>query len=148
MQIKHETLIMVADGRKMQLYRNDGNVKNVLLTTIAHEEGGNEPTRALGTDTPGRTQANEGTRRSEYAETDWHDQSEEGFARRAADTLEQAVQGHAKSEIAVIAAPKTLGTMRKYYGPTTKQRLTIEIPKDLASHIADDVIKVVAAYSP
>jgi protein required for attachment to host cells len=148
MKIKNGTVIMVADGAKLLLFRNDGDTKYPVLSTLSHEEPANPPTREHGTDTPGRTQTSLGDRRSSYGETDWHTQSEEHFARHAAEVLEQAAAAQPEAAVVVIAAPRTLGELRKHYGRETSQRLLAEIGKDLASHMTDDIVQVIAAHNP
>lgn len=146
MKIAHDTLIMVADGSKMLLLRNRGDQKYSVLQTLSHEEDDNPPSRKHGTDTPGRTHSSTGERRSGYDETDWHTQAEEAFARSAAEQLEQAAQEDSEAPIIVIAAPSTLGVMRKHYGRTTKERLAAEIDKDLTGHSTEDIEASIAAY--
>lgn len=44
----------------------------------------------------------------------------------------------------VIAAPRTLGELRKHYHKTLSAILLVEIAKDLTGHPADDVEKIIA----
>lgn len=147
MKIRNGTLVMVADGAKLLLFRNDGDEKYPVLSTLSHVEADNSPSRDLGTDRPGRTQSRMGDRRSSYGETDWHEQSEADFARHAAGVLEQAAAAEAEADVVVVAAPRTLGELRKHYGHATNGRLIAEIAKDLASHMTDDVVAAIAAHS-
>jgi len=147
MNIDNGTVVMVVDGAKLLLFRNDGDAKYPVLTTLTHEEIANPPSSGLGTDTPGRTQGSMGDgRSSSYGETDWHQQSEDRFARHAADVLEQAASAQREAGIVVIAAPRTLGELRKHYGRETGQRMLAEISKDLAGHMTDDIVDVIAAH--
>jgi protein required for attachment to host cells len=146
MKIKHGTLVMVADGAKLLLFRNEGDEKYAILETLSHEEETTRPSREHGTDTPGRTQSSATERRSSYGETDWHQQSEEEFARHAAGVLEQTAEAHPETDIVIIAAPRTLGELRKHYGRKTGQRLLAEITKDLARHMTDDVVEVIESH--
>lgn len=146
MQIDNGTLVMVADGAKMLLLKNDGDAKHPVLTTLAHEEIENPPTRNLGSDAPGRSFSSAGGRRSSYSETDWHRQAQERFAGLAEEELERAASNE-ESGIVVIAPPRTLGELRKHYGKRVKQRLLAEIPKDLVGHVSDDIVDVIRAYT-
>lgn len=146
MKVDHGTLVMVADGAKLLLLRNEGDEKYAVLETIAHEQQANPATHEQGTDTPGRSFASTGDARSSYGETDWHQQSEDAFAHHAADVLEQAAGQHPDAGIIVVAAPRTLGQLRKAYGRATSGRLLAEIDKDLAGHTTDHVIAVLAAH--
>jgi protein required for attachment to host cells len=147
MKIEHGTLVMVADGAEMLVFRNQGDEKYAVLETLSHTQQENPATREPGSDAPGRTQSRMGERRSSYGDTDWHQQAEDRFARTAAGTLEQAAADHADAPIVVIAAPKTLGVLRQHYGRATAARLLAEIDKDLVGHTADDIIAVIGAHN-
>ncbi|QKG70397.1 baeRF12 domain-containing protein [Erythrobacter mangrovi] len=146
MQVEHGTIVLVADGAKLLLFRNEGDRKYAVLETLSHDAIEDAPTREHGTDTPGRTQSSIGDRRSSYGEPDWHSRSEDDFARHAAALCEQTAAAHPEAGIVVIATPRTLGELRKYYGRETARRLLAEIDKDLASHTTDDVIATLAAH--
>jgi protein required for attachment to host cells len=149
MKIDNGTLVVALDSTKLLLFRNDGDEKYPVLTTLCHEEADNPPSREHGTDTPGRTHARMGDgRRSSYRETDWHEQSKQQFVRHAADVLEKAATGQPDAGIVVIAPPAALGEIRKHYGRATKDRLLSEIVKDLASHMTDDIIDAISAHNP
>lgn len=147
MQITNGTLVMVVDGAKMLLFKNDGDTKYPLLKTLAHKEINNPPSSSQGTDTPGRTFSSMGDRRSSYAETDWHRQTQERFAAEAEAALER-VATQKDCGIIVIAAPRTLGELRKHYGAKVKKQLLAEIPKDLTGHVTDDIVEAITAYTP
>ena len=146
MKVEHGTLVMVADGAKWLLLRNEGDATYPVLETLRTERQDNPAARAQGEDAPGRSFASTGTRRSSYDETDRHQQAEDSFAKHAAEVLEQAAAGHPEAGIIVIAAPRSLGVMRKAYGRATTARLVAEIDKDLADHTTDDVIAALAAH--
>jgi protein required for attachment to host cells len=137
---------MVADGAQALVFRNRGDAKYPVLETLSHERHDNPASREQGSDAPGRTHSSTGERRSAYGETDWHQQAEDDFARHAADVLEQAASAHPQQGIVVVAAPRTLGTLRKHYGRATQKQLVAEIDKDLVGHTSDDVIAVLMAH--
>jgi len=146
MKIGNGTLVIVVDGAKMLLFKNDGDAKYPVLTTLAHEDIQNPPSKGQGSDTPGRTFSSSDGRRSSYSETDWHRQAQEKFAAHAEAELERAASGD-EAGIVVIAPPRMLGELRKHYGKRVKQRLLAEIPKDLAGHMTDDIIEVIGNYT-
>jgi protein required for attachment to host cells len=145
MLIKSGTLVIVADGSKMMLFKNDGNSKNPVLATLAHAEIENPAASSQGTDTPGRSFSSLGRRRSSYSETDWHRQAQESFAALAEAELEKAAALE-QGGIVVIAPPRTLGELRMHYGKRVKQQLLAEIPKDLAGHVTDDIVEAIGNY--
>jgi len=142
MHIPTGTLVMVADGTKMLLLRNDGDVPCPVLNTLAHEEIVNLPTHSQGTDAPGRSQSSMGDRSSALDNVDWHRQTEEHFAAHVAAALDRAATP-GDSAIVVIAPPRMLGELRKHYGAGVKHRLQAEITKDLAGHTTDHIIEVI-----
>ncbi len=148
MIIKSGTLVLVTDGRKMMLLRNDGSASAPTLAMLTEEEADNPSTHEQGADRPGRTFSSMGSRRSSYADTDWQQQGEELFARHVADILESAATGESTGEIVVIAAPQTLGELRGQYGRQTRAQLKCEIAKDLANHSSAAIIAAINAFEP
>ena len=148
------TWVLVAAGSKFLLFRNQGDAAVLDLVTVAHEEVSNPPTSEQGSDSPGRTFSSIGAgqaggggqRRSSYADTDWHRQTEERFAAHVADILNRTTE-HETGAIVVIAPAKTLGDLRKHYAAGVAQRLQAEIAKDLAGHTTHDVIDVILAHT-
>ena len=54
MRIRNGTWVVVADGEKFLLLRNDGNAERIDLRVIRHREVESPPTREQGSDKPGR----------------------------------------------------------------------------------------------
>lgn len=148
MKIENGALVMVLDGAKLLLFRNDGDRKYPVLTTLAHEEVPDPPSRELGSDAPGHVHSSAGVTSSSYSETDWHTQLEDQFVRHGAGVLEKAASAQPDAGIVVIAPPRALGQLRKHYGRTTSRQLIGEIDKDLAGHMTDDIVEAIAAHSP
>ncbi|WP_324073691.1 MAG: host attachment family protein [Erythrobacter sp.] len=146
MKVEHGTLVMVADGAKLLLFRNEGDATYPVLETLLSERQDNPPAHEQGTDAPGRSFASTGAARSSYEETDRHRLAEDAFAHHAAAVLEDAAVARPDAGIVVVAAPHTLGEMRKAYGRAVRARLVAEIDKDLADHPTDDVIAALAAH--
>lgn len=147
MKIENGTLVMALDGAKLLLLRNGGDAKYPVLSTLAHEEAADPPSRELGSDAPGRTQHSTGDgRASSYGDTDWHEQAEQRFVVHAAEVLEKAAGEKPEAPIVVIAPARALGEMRKHYGRLTESRLLAEIGKDLAGHTTDDIVEAISAH--
>ncbi|HZF46060.1 MAG TPA: host attachment family protein [Sphingomonadaceae bacterium] len=145
MKIVHGTLVMAADGRKMLLFRNDGDEKYAILDTLDHEEEQAPPTHLLGSDAPGRTQSSLGNRRSAYGDTDWHEQAEERFAIESARRLEEAALREG-GPIVVLAPPRTLGILRQHWGRETRVRLIAEIGKDVVHRGWEVIARTIGDY--
>ena len=144
MKLAHGTLVLVADGQKMMIFRNEGDEKFPVLETLTHREIDNPRSSDQGRDAPGRSFASGDERRSGYKETDWHQQAEDRFA---GDTLDALGKIAAKEEggIMVVAAPHSLGELRKHYPAAIQQRLVGEIDKDMTNQTTDDLIAVISA---
>jgi protein required for attachment to host cells len=120
MIISAGTLVAVVDGEKLALFHNTGH-QSVELTP--------QPTpdiaeRASGTAGRGSSEAN----------PDNDTQAEDGFAMGVAEVLNKMVLSHKVEHLLVIAAPKTLGQLRKGWHKETTARLVGEISKDLTGH--------------
>lgn len=134
MQIPHDTLVLVADGRKYLFLRNEGDETYPVLKVEGHATQSDRPTHEQGTDTPGRAFASVGGMRSAVEETDYQQLEEDRFAAEAAGLLcKRAQSGHYESLI-VVAPPRTLGELRKHYDKSVEARLIGEVDKDLTKH--------------
>jgi protein required for attachment to host cells len=94
MMLPNNTLVLVADGRKMLFLRNHGDESRIDLQLEAHQEQKNPPTREQGTDSPGRSFASSGARRSAMEQTDFHQIEEDRFAATAAQLLQDRALKH------------------------------------------------------
>lgn len=145
MRIAHGTLVLVIDGEKLLLLRNEGDRKYIVLETIDCREIANPAAREQGSDAPGRVFASVGTGRSAYDETDRHRQLAERFALEGIDALKRAVLAE-DSDIVVVAPPRTLGVLRKHWPAAIEERVIAEIGKDLVHHESDDIAAQIAAH--
>ena len=131
MNLPNNTLVLVADGRKMLFLRNHGNAAQIDLRVEAHREQDNPPSHDQGSDAPGRSFASIGSRRSAMEETDFHQIAEDRFAAEAADLLRERALGGDFETLVVVAPPRTLGELRKHYHKEVASRIVDEISKDL-----------------
>ena len=68
-----------------------------------------------------------------------------GFAGGIADMLNRRVLNGDISDLVIIAAPRTLGELRKSYHKKLSDVLRGEISKDLTGHALHDIEKAIAA---
>jgi len=122
--------VVVCDGRKALICRNVGDEKFINLKVIEERAIDNPPTRAQGTDRPGRTQSSASTERSAVGQTDWHDEAERAFLKEIAARLHEAVASGAARGIVLAAPPRALGMIRPFLSQPTVQALRAEIDKD------------------
>ena len=131
MQIPNETLVLVADGRKMLFLRNKGDETLVDLRVESHREQENPPIRDQATDAPGRSISSVGSARSAMEPTDFHQLQEDRFAAEAGELLRKRALSNDFEALIVAAPPRTLGEMRKHYHKEVQHRLIGEVSKEL-----------------
>ncbi len=133
MDIPKGATVAVADGEKLNLFQNSGDETNPKLSALKDREVANE-------------NSGSGARhQSSSANPDDSQVEEDGFAAGVADMLNrQVLEGHI-AKLIVIAAPRTLGELRKHYHQKLSDVLVGEIAKDLTGHSMQDVEKAIAA---
>ena len=133
MELPQNTIVAVADGEKLSLFQNEGDAENVSLRAIPFEEIDS-------------SKISSGARHvSSAANPDDGQQNEDAFGGGVADMLnKQVLEGKIKS-LVIIAAPRTLGEMRKGYHKSLSDVLLGELDKDLTGHSIQDIEKALAA---
>ena len=126
MKLPKGALVAVVDGEKLALFENTGQPLDIQLKT--------RPTPAIADRASGAA-----GRISSDANPDNDTQAEDGFAMGVADVLNNWVLTNKVEHLLVIAAPKTMGQLRKGWHKETSARLVGEIAKDLTGHSADDI---------
>jgi len=133
MQLPQNTIIAVADGEKFNLFQNEGDAANVKLKAMPSAEIDSSKI------------SSGGRHSSSSANPDDSQQEEDGFSSGVADMLnKQVLDGKIKS-LVVVAAPRTLGEMRKSYHKSLSDVLIGELAKDLTGHSLQDIEKALAA---
>ncbi len=146
MFIPHGAHVLVIDGAKLLLLRNSGTETAPHLAVAMHDQHDSAATSDQGTDETGTTQASTGSVRSGYEQTDFHQQDEDRFAIAAADMLKTEVLAHRIVQLIVVAAPKTLGVLRKHYHGEVDKRLLGEIAKDVADRPTEEIAAMILAH--
>lgn len=139
MQLPHDSVVLVADGRKMLLLRNEGDAVHPNLVVESAEERINPATRDQATDAAGQASSSQGGARSSMEPTDFHQLEEDRFAAEVADLLKRRALSNDFESLIVVAPPRTLGEMRKHYHKEVSERLTGELDKDLTGHPIADI---------
>lgn len=149
MELPHDSYVLVADGRKMLFFRNEGDAAYPNLQVVTAAEQKNPKTSEQGADEPGRTFSSSGTMgyrtggRSAYSDTDFHTLEETRFAEDAAAMLKDRALAGEFERLLIVAPPSTLGDLRKHYHKEVEKRLIGEIPKDLTNHPVDQIERVI-----
>ena len=126
-------IVAVIDGEKLVMLKNHGDEREMKLSAMptVHVEG---------------ESAGSGARHhSSAANPDESQAAEDGFAAGAANLLNRQVLDGAISSLVIIAAPRTLGELRKHYHKALIAVLQHEIAKDLTGHAVRDIEKTLAA---
>lgn len=119
MQLPHGAVIAVVDGQQFALFRNSGNEAEPALAAL--------PSPHLDE----HNKAGGGGRDSSSANPTGHQIDEDAHAAAATAWLNHQVTGHKISHLVVIAAPRTLGEMRRHYHKQLEAALVAELPKNL-----------------
>jgi protein required for attachment to host cells len=127
------TIVAVADGEKFNLFNNTGDEANPTLTAMP------EPTIESVHGGPGASH------QSSSANPDESHATEAGFAGGIAGLLNKRVLDGEISDLVIIAAPRTLGELRKSYHKKLSDVLRGEISKDLTGHAVHDIEKAISA---
>ena len=134
MQIPHNATVAVVDGKFCKLFRNSGSEAEPKLAALPHD--------VIDADHKG-ADAGHG---SSAANPDDRQGEEDGFAVGAAALLNRLALDGKMTDLVVIAAPRTLGELRKHYHKTLSAMLQGEIAKDLTGHTMHDIEKAIAAH--
>lgn len=119
-------VVAVVDGEKLAMFHNTGHdsVELSALATPSVEHAG----------------AGSGGHQSSSANPDSSGQAEDGFATGVAAMLNRQALAGGFEALVVIAAPRTLGELRKHWHKALQDKLIGEIAKDLTgqspAHIA------------
>lgn len=145
MDIPRDTHVLVMDGGKMLLFKNDGDEVQPVLNIVMHDEQNSAATRDQGSAQPGSTHESVGSRRSSYEQTDFHQLDEDKFAIDAADMLKRKVLAGKIDALIIVAAPRTLGELRKHFHGEVEKRVLGEISKDVAGLPTDGIMAAIAS---
>lgn len=133
MKLPKNALVAVADGETLKLYRNTGDEGSPTLTELPDA------------DVSMSNKGSGGRHQSSSANPSDSQQDEDGFAAGIAALLNKQVMSGKVDDIVVIAAPRTLGELRKHYHKTLEAKLVGEVSKDLTGHSTADIEKAIAS---
>lgn len=123
-------VVAVVDGEKLVMFHNTGH-EGVALTAM------DLPAVEPGTASRGH--------HSSGANPDNDTQAEDAFAGGVAALLNRKALEGKFDKLLVIAAPKTLGELRKHWHKVLQEKLVGEIAKDLAGQSTDQITRAIAA---
>ena len=132
MMLPKGTTVAVADGEKLNLFRNAGDEAGLKLVAAEHSD--------ISTDSKGS-----GSRQNSSGNPDDSQASEDGFSAGIVELLNKGVLEGKIDNLVVVAAPRALGEMRKHYHKALRASLLGEIAKDLTGHSVADVETAIGA---
>jgi protein required for attachment to host cells len=145
MRVPPGSYVLIADGRKRLVARNDGEALRPALRVVEALEDSNPPTREQVTDAPGRASSPVGGGTS-LSKADAHEVEEQRFVADTADLLRREALGGAFEQLIVIAPAKTLGELRKQCHAAVTSRIIGEIGKDLTGHPIAEIEQMLLAH--
>jgi protein required for attachment to host cells len=128
MLLAHGTIVAVADGEKLTLYRNGGSDTAPHLTAIGTPGLGDDDAIPSG-----------GRHHSSAANPDDAQLVEDGHAAGVASLLNKMALDGEIDALVVVAPPKTLGELRKHWHKDLQAKLIGEINKDLAGRTPGEI---------
>ena len=135
LKIPHGAWVLVGDGAKALMLRNEGDeVYPNLVTLDVLRNAPNPRTSAQGTDRPGRVQERATSKRSSVEATDWHDIAEHRFARHVAEIVERHALAGEIPHLIVVAPARTLADLRKAFSKHVSDKISAEVDKDLTQY--------------
>lgn len=149
MKVPHNASVVVTDGRKALLLRNEGDTRFSNFQLVQKWQQRVEADRNLKSDGPGRSFSSHdrGTRRSSYSETDLHELAENQFLSEIAHALHGKAACGDLGQLVIVAPPRALGELRKYLSDDLAELVIAEIAKDLVKHSIADIEQLISKYS-
>src|SRR3569833_953211 len=101
MPLPNNALVLVADGRKVLFFRNQGDENQIDLRTEAHDEREDRKDSDIKTAAPGGTHQSAGYGRSTYEETAFHQQEEDRWNKKTTEKHKKHDQHKDKDALAI-----------------------------------------------
>ena len=134
MQLPHGTIVAVADGTKLTLYRNGGGDGAPHLT-------------AIGAPGVGTHKSDAGVRHHGGAANPSDRQiDEDDYAAATANLLNTMALANEIDALVVIAPPKTLGELRRHWHKVTAGKIVAELGKEMTGASVAEIAAMVAKY--
>ncbi len=146
---KSITWIVVADGARARVFRSEGWGSGLEPVESSESEAATRPTRALGTDRPGRVHESADVARHAMApRVDWHRFEKARFANEIAAMLVRGRKAGAFDRLVMVAPPKTLGDLRGALDKETRNSISAELDKDLTHVPPTELRKHIEKITP
>jgi len=127
MLLPHATLVALIDGRNFELFRNVGNEAAPELATVE------APRLDASNHSGGGHRSSPGNHADSLV-------SEDAHAIAAVEWLNAEALDHRLEHLVLVAAPRTLGEMRRHYHKALEQVLLREVAKDLSGRKGPEIL--------
>jgi len=127
MFLPHATVVALVDGHNFSLWRNSGTEARPILVELESPRLDN------------RNHSGGGHRSSPGNHADTL-VAEDAHASAVVQWLNDEVLDHEITDLVVIAAPRTLGEMRRHYHKQTERALLREVAKDLSGRKGPEIL--------
>ncbi len=144
--MKRATWVLIADGARARLVEAERHGGKLRLIEKLELSAGHGPNRDLGNDRPARVfesrmHAKGTMRHAVEPKTDQHRELKRDFAKEIAELLDVKLGQHQFDELVVVAAPVTLGDLRRALSDAVKLTIIAEVSKDLTKVPNDEVMR-------
>jgi protein required for attachment to host cells len=129
------TWVLIADGARARVLAFDQRHRRIDRDFVEEIVGSTAPSREIASDRPGRSfdSGGLGGRHAMEPGTDPQRHAKLAFARELVQRLEQGLHGGQFDDLALIAAPQTLGDLRALLPKVLADRVVTEVAKDLVN---------------
>lgn len=127
MKLPKNALVAVCDGAKLSLYKNTGDGSHPNLSALPAASVSDE------------NMSSGGRHHSSAANPDDSTQDEDAYAAGVAALLNKRALSGDIEHLVVVAAPKTLGELRKHWHKALQALLIGELPKDLTGSSPSEI---------
>ncbi len=139
---KVTTWVLVADGSRARIIRNQGPGNGIEREIVKEFEGSTALSRDIASDRPGRTFDTAGPGRHAMAQaSDPHEHEQINFLREVIAYIEKASEKKSFDRLVIVAPPTALGTLRARISGPLAAKITGELNKDLTKVPVHDIAK-------
>lgn len=145
MILPRKAIVLVVDGGRMLLMRNDGDATDPHFAVVEHRECPPLPNRDVFSDAAGREFSSSASFRNSYDNGDPHAAHERAFVASALAALADHVSDDVPGVI-VAADPVSLGQLRAHYPAKVASKLLAEFDKDLTGMPVEAICRLLREW--
>lgn len=140
MKLPHAALVIVADGQRHLILKNDGQAVAWDLIVQASTETTTQSTGDLGAERPGRYPI-AGGRRAAVEQTDWKAINKVSFSKDLAQQINEKIEKSPELKLVLMMDAKTLGHVRQHLSAAAQKSVFKEIAGDYVHRPIEEITK-------